>query len=166
MLRARWTEASSTATPSTRPRRPITGPLRATRDPPIQTGFSSRQVAADHAARGRQVRRTAAAMLLGMLAIALGHDTGPRRFGIAPVGFDRLSGWAQDHISAAVPVFLKSCARFLSRADAAPLDAVATSVDFGRVGNWRAACEAAETLPPGDDAAARRFFQTGFTPFA
>jgi membrane-bound lytic murein transglycosylase A len=110
--------------------------------------------------------RPAAALLLGMLAIALGHDSGPRRFGIAPVGFERLSGWAHDHISAAVPVFLKSCARFLTRADAAPLDAAAASVDFGRVGDWRAPCEAAEALPPGDDAASRRFFEASFTPFA
>jgi len=61
------------------------------------------------------------------LAIALAHDSGPRRFGLGPVGFGRLSGWTRDHISAAVPVFLKSCARFLNRADVAPLDAVAAT---------------------------------------
>jgi peptidoglycan lytic transglycosylase A len=99
------------------------------------------------------------------LSIALAHDSSPRRFGLEPTGFDRLSGWTQDHISAAVPVFLKSCARFLSRADAVPLDAVAASVDFGRVGDWRLLCAAAEALPPGDDAAARRFFEAGFVPF-
>jgi membrane-bound lytic murein transglycosylase A len=101
-----------------------------------------------------------------MLAIALGHDSGPRGFGISPVEFGRLSGWGDDHISAAVPVFLKSCARLLTRADAAPLDAVAASVDFGRVGDWRKVCEVAETLPPEDDTAARRFFETSFAPFA
>jgi membrane-bound lytic murein transglycosylase A len=72
----------------------------------------------------------------------------------------------QDHISAAVPVFLKSCARFSTRADVAPLDAMAMSVDFGRVGDWRSLCEAAEALPSGDDAAAREFFEKDFTPFA
>jgi membrane-bound lytic murein transglycosylase A len=110
--------------------------------------------------------RPAAALLLGVLAITLGHDNGPRRFGITPVGFDRLSGWAEDHVSAAVPVFLKSCARFLTQADAAPLDPVAASVDFGRVGDWRGVCEAAEALPPWDDSAARQFFETNFSPFA
>jgi membrane-bound lytic murein transglycosylase A len=100
------------------------------------------------------------------LAIALAHDSGPRRFGLGPVGFGRLSGWTRDHISAAVPVFLKSCARFKNRADVAPLDAVAASVDFGRVGDWRPICEAAEALPPEDDAAAREFFEKGFIPFA
>ena len=105
-------------------------------------------------------------MLLGIFAIALTHDSGPRRFSLEPVGLDRVSGWMQDHISAAVPVFLKSCARFLTRADAAPLDPVAVSVDFGRVGDWRPLCEAAEALPFGDDAAAREFFEKGFTLFA
>jgi membrane-bound lytic murein transglycosylase A len=100
------------------------------------------------------------------LVVAFKHDTGPRRFGIEPIGFDRLSGWTQDHISAAVPVFLKSCARFSTRADLAPLDAAAVRVDFGRVGDWRALCEAAQALPSGDDAAAREFFETGFIPFA
>jgi membrane-bound lytic murein transglycosylase A len=105
-------------------------------------------------------------VLCGILAIALTHDSGPRRFSLDPVGFDGLSGWMQDHISAAVPVFLKSCARFSTRADAAPLDAAAMSLDFGRVGDWRPLCEAAEALPAGDDAAARQFFETGFTPLA
>jgi membrane-bound lytic murein transglycosylase A len=40
------------------------------------------------------------------------------------------------------------------------------SADFGRVGDWRALCEAAEALPAGDDAAARRFFEGGFVPLA
>lgn len=72
----------------------------------------------------------------------------------------------EDHIAAAVPVFLKSCGRFLTRADVAPLDSVAMSIDFGRVGDWRPLCETAAALPSGDDAAAREFFEKGFTPFA
>jgi membrane-bound lytic murein transglycosylase A len=105
-------------------------------------------------------------VLLAISAIALTHDSGPQRFSLEPVGFGRLSGWMQDHISAAVPAFLKSCARFSTRADAAALDAVAMSADFGRVGDWRSLCEAAEALPSGDDVAAREFFEEGFTPFA
>ena len=105
-------------------------------------------------------------MLLGILAIVLTHDSGRRRFSLEPVSFYGLSGWTQDHVSAAVSVFLKSCARFLTRTDVAPLDAVAVSVDFGRVGDWRPLCESAEALPTGDDAAAREFFEKGFTPLA
>jgi membrane-bound lytic murein transglycosylase A len=40
------------------------------------------------------------------------------------------------------------------------------SVDFGRVGDWRALCEAAQALPSGDDGAARDFFEKRFIPFA
>lgn len=69
-------------------------------------------------------------------------------------------------MSAAVPAFVKSCARFLTRADPAPLDAIPTSADFGRVGEWRPICYAAQGLAAGDDAAARRFFETGFVPLA
>ena len=40
------------------------------------------------------------------------------------------------------------------------------SADFGRVGDWGVLCQAAEELPVGDDAEARRFFETGFVPMA
>jgi membrane-bound lytic murein transglycosylase A len=103
---------------------------------------------------------------VAVLAVALGRDTGPLRFTVAPVGFNRLSGWADDRLSATVPAFLKSCARFLTGADTVALDPTAMGADFGRVGDWRALCRAAETLPLGDDAAARRFFETGFVPLA
>jgi membrane-bound lytic murein transglycosylase A len=38
-------------------------------------------------------------------------------------------------------------------------------VDLGRVGDWRPACAAAAGLLPGNDEAARRFFETAFAPF-
>src|ERR1700730_1424972 len=119
---------------STRPRRPITGPLRAIPDPPIQTGFSSRRAAAERRPRASCAGPAAAAILLAIFAIALAYGRRPRRFGLGPVVFARLSGWTRDHISAAVPVFLKSCARFKNRADVAPLDAGAASGCFGRGG--------------------------------
>jgi membrane-bound lytic murein transglycosylase A len=69
-------------------------------------------------------------------------------------------------MAAAVLPFLKSCVRFLRRPDAAPFDPLPGRVDYGRVGDWRAPCQAALRLPLGDNAAARRFFETNFTPFA
>jgi len=103
---------------------------------------------------------------IGLLATTLGRDTGPARFAPAPVGFDRLGGWADDRLSAAVAVFLRSCTRYLSRPDTEPLDASAKSVDFGRVGDWRPLCATAKALTSGDDASARAFFETGFVPMA
>ncbi len=147
-----------------RPKRPTIGPLRAIPDPPIQTGCSSRRAAAE--ARPRHLRLAASIALVVVLTAGLAHDGGPKRFGLEPIDFHSLSGWTQDHLSAAIPVFLKSCARFLTRADTAPLDVAAAEVDFGRVGDWRLLCEAAALMPPGGDAAARQFFETGFVPFA
>ena len=39
-----------------------------------------------------------------------------------------LSGWADDRLSAAIPAFLKSCARFLTRADTAAFDAYLAAI--------------------------------------
>ena len=97
---------------------------------------------------------------------SLGHDTGPARFALKPAAFSELQGWAEDRLSAAIPAFLKSCGRFLTLADAVPLDARPNVADYGRVGAWRALCEAAAALPPENDAAARRFFETSFIPLA
>lgn len=77
--------------------------------------------------------------------------------------FERLEGWDQDHIAAALPAFLKSCGQITARTDAEPFDSVTKSSDFGMVGDWRALCVQAAALPA-EDVAARNFFETGFTP--
>ncbi|HEV2303596.1 MAG TPA: MltA domain-containing protein [Stellaceae bacterium] len=107
-----------------------------------------------------------AALLLGLvlLGLGLGHDIGPPRLALLPVGFAALEGWSADRVSAAVPAFLKSCARFLTKPDEAPLDPWSVAADFGRVADWRGVCELAAALPPGDDAAARHFFRSRFVP--
>jgi membrane-bound lytic murein transglycosylase A len=98
--------------------------------------------------------------------VGVARDTGPPRLTLNPVAFDRLAGWADDRIAAALPAFLKSCARFLSKADEAPFGPIQSGVDFGQVADWRPLCRTAGLLPAGDDAAARRFFETGFVPLA
>ena len=88
------------------------------------------------------------------------------RLGLTPVGFDRLAGWADDDVAAALPALVKSCERFLTRPDTAPFGPLERGVDFGEIGDWRALCREAAAVPAGDPAAARRFFETGFTPLA
>ena len=51
-------------------------------------------------------------------------------------------------------------------ADATPLDARPSVADYGRIGAWREPCQAAAALPPEDDGAARRFFETAFVPLS
>lgn len=96
-----------------------------------------------------------------MLA-SLARDIGPPRLGLVPVGFDKLRGWTADTLAAALPAFLRSCARFLGRADDAPLDARQPSGRFGTVGDWRPVCRRAASVSQGDERAARDFFETAF----
>lgn len=84
----------------------------------------------------------------------------------APQSFRQLTGWSNDRIAAAVPAFVKSCARLANQPDAAPLDAGARGARFGTVGDWRPLCRQAAALPPGDEGAARAFFETNFMPVA
>ena len=100
------------------------------------------------------------------MVASLGRDTGPVRFGLERRAFAQLQGWAEDKVSAAVPALLKSCDRFSTLPDAAPLDRKPSVADYGLVGDWRTLCEDAAALPAQDDAAARRFFETHFIPIA
>lgn len=67
---------------------------------------------------------------------------------LTPVRFDQLPGWAADRVAEAVPTFIAGCAR---------LDGTAHP-------RLPALCAQARTLPPGDDAAARAFFEQSFQP--
>ncbi len=106
----------------------------------------------------------ALALLASALAAYLLRPKPPSRLTLAPRGYDQLIGWRDDGIAAAMPALLRSCAAFLAKPAVAPLDALTKSADFGHVGEWRAPCAAAAAVPANDDAAARRFFDTSFTP--
>lgn len=82
---------------------------------------------------------------------------------LLPVGFDQLPGWSGDRQAAAVPAFLASCEVLAALDDDAP---IGTDPHSGRAGDWRAACAAARQVPPGDDVAARAFFEAEFAAFA
>lgn len=88
-----------------------------------------------------------------------GDDT----LSLRPVPFADLPGWSQDRHAEAVPAFLASCEKIAGLADRALIGVSATG---GRARDWRAACAAARRLPPGDDAAARAFFEAEFRPYA
>jgi len=87
-----------------------------------------------------------------------GHDT----MSLTKAKFSELPGWTDDKLSEAVPSFLNSCARLAELKDEDP---VGVDGHGGIAKNWRAACAAAAKLKPGDDAAARTFFETEFVPF-
>jgi membrane-bound lytic murein transglycosylase A len=73
-----------------------------------------------------------------------------------------LEGWSTDALAEAVPAFLRSCKKLDELTDDAW---VGLDRRFGRASQWRAACAAAAQVPTGDDAAARRFFETEMAPW-
>jgi membrane-bound lytic murein transglycosylase A len=80
---------------------------------------------------------------------------------LEPATFDTFSGWNEDHVAAAIPALLKSCARRLSQPATARVGPDGVG---GTVADWQSPCAAAAAVPPGDDQAARRFFQLWFEP--
>jgi membrane-bound lytic murein transglycosylase A len=103
---------------------------------------------------------------LGWLALAVSALFGcsprapePDRLVLERSDFAHLPGWRQDGPAASVPALLKSCKAIVGL----PADR-----DLGlglRPADWQVPCAAAAALPPGDDGAARAFFEAGFVPF-
>jgi membrane-bound lytic murein transglycosylase A len=114
-------------------------------------------------------RRAWLALVLSLVFVAIAVyvllPKPPPRLTLAPSGFDRLPGWRDDNVAAAVPALLRSCAALLAKLEGAPLDPKTKSFDFGPVAEWKAPCTAAAALPANNTAAARQFFETAFTPF-
>jgi membrane-bound lytic murein transglycosylase A len=104
-------------------------------------------------------------LIAGALAYYLLQQKPGPRLTLAPARYNDLIGWQDDAVAAAIPAFLKSCGALVPRAETAPLDARTKSGDFGTAADWRPLCAAAEQLPPGDDRAARQFFETSFVPW-
>jgi membrane-bound lytic murein transglycosylase A len=106
--------------------------------------------------------RRLALVIAGLLVAACA--TAPRRppevpFALEPARFESVPGWAEADLAPALLAFRRSCAgRRLRAADAALPGGGRYG---GRVGDWTAACAAAETTAPGG---ARAFFETHFAP--
>jgi membrane-bound lytic murein transglycosylase A len=84
---------------------------------------------------------------------------------LTPVGFDRLPGWGAEHPDQAVPAFLAGCAVLARTPDQTLGGAGEAASRGGTPLQWRQACDAAQSLPPGE-AAARSFFESYFQPWA
>ncbi|MFT5485492.1 MAG: membrane-bound lytic murein transglycosylase A [Paracoccaceae bacterium] len=72
------------------------------------------------------------------------------------VPFSALPGWASDRHAAAIPALIRSCPPMEKRG----------VKGFGSAAVWQSICVEARTLPPGDDRAARAFFERRFAPAA
>lgn len=88
----------------------------------------------------------------------------PPRLTLALSDFAGLDGWQEDDTAAALAALLRSCAKLQSKPDAAVLDPLTKSFDFGPAAEWNDPCARAAAVPPHDAAAARRFFEEAFAP--
>lgn len=82
------------------------------------------------------------------------------------ISFDRLPGWQDDALEDALPVFLQDCHKVASLPADSSLGGDGISHPGRQVGDWQAACNAARTVPTGDRAAARAFFEQWFVPYS
>jgi membrane-bound lytic murein transglycosylase A len=80
----------------------------------------------------------------------------PPHLTLSKASFAELPGWVGDDPALAVPALLKSC-RSLVAGSGSGIE--------GSAADWQPVCAAAAALPPGDANAARRFFETMFTPW-
>jgi membrane-bound lytic murein transglycosylase A len=84
---------------------------------------------------------------------------------LTPVTFQQVPGWTADRASQALPPFLDGCTHM----EANPQQSLGGQGEAASRGSspaqWQAACAAARAVPPGDDEAARRFFEAYFQPY-
>ncbi len=75
--------------------------------------------------------------------------------------FRHLAGWIDDDHAQAVPAVQRTCGWVKNQPPGKALGQLRAA---GTTDDWRAICAAARDLPAGDSEAARRFFETFFTP--
>ncbi len=114
--------------------------------------------------RARAARRAAALALIALLGACAAPPSPPPSptLALEAATFADLSGWNADGAAAAVAALRRSCARIAKLADDAALDPAGL---MGRIRDWRAPCATAGRLAAGDDAGARRFFESAFRPW-
>jgi membrane-bound lytic murein transglycosylase A len=98
--------------------------------------------------------------------VVLVRDQGPLRLSLTRIAFAELRGWADDDQTVALSAFLRSCAHIGRASESAAVGPISQGVDYGVVAEWAAACRAAAAVLPADKGAARRFFESAFTPMA
>ncbi len=120
-------------------------------------------------------RPSAALLLSALFALAVsacasapeGPDGAPAPgagLHLTPERFAALPGWGERETQPALSALVQSCRRIAARPDDRAMNERAPYA--GRAGDWRGVCAEAETLHARgpDEAEARRFFETRFTP--
>lgn len=79
------------------------------------------------------------------------------------LNFKSLNGWTEDGQALALQAFRRSCSRIVKLGPDDPLDSKTRNAAYGKAGDWLEACQAANHVAPGDDAA-RIYFEAYFAP--
>lgn len=109
-------------------------------------------------------RGALAVALVSLLASCAPPPPPEPRLTLEPTTFGKLDGWRDDHQAAALAAFLNSCPALLESGVA--VRSATEGAGFGAAADWKTLCEDARTIPAGDDAKARDFFERRFTPYA
>jgi len=97
----------------------------------------------------------------GATSAALGTPPGQQ------IDITTLPGWQQDATSTALAAFVLSCKAITVMPPDQILGGTGLAASLaGQAGLWQAPCAAGKDVPPGDDAAARSFFETNFNAYA
>ena len=112
------------------------------------------------------LRRAGLAFALALISLAACAPKPPPppvpKLTLEPVAFAALPGWAGDRHAEALPALARSCAVLARQPDDRP---VGPDGIMGRIRDWKAPCAALTSVPGGDDAAARSFFEQWFRPW-
>ncbi len=82
---------------------------------------------------------------------------------LVPTPFASLPGWQDEHLADALSAFLANCRALAAMPAEQALGGQAEAATrAGTPAVWLPVCDAAKAVPPGDDAAARAFFETRF----
>src|SRR5665213_403319 len=113
--------------------------------------------------RAEAARAAGLAALLLLAACAAPKPATPE-LDLGRLAFADLPGWHDDAVAAALPALRRSCASLAHLADDA---VIGTNAVAGHARDWRGPCAALALLDATTtDEAARRFFETYFSPFA
>ena len=86
----------------------------------------------------------------------------PEKLTLEQTSFPSLAGWQDDRQSQALQAFQTSCTVFMKKQDDATVGQGALASEARE---WKTLCAEAALVPPGDDRAARVFFEQHFTPY-
>ena len=109
-------------------------------------------------------QRAARWAFLACVALAACETTSPPpQLVLTQSRFADLQGWSSDRQGEAIAALQRSCRRILTLPEAQPVGPTGYTQPASA---WRAPCEQALRLDPGNDATARAFLEENFVPFA